>query len=245
MNRIITITIDGPSGTGKSSVARLLAQRLGFDYLDTGAMYRAAAYLAVITGIDLSDETAIASAIEKSQLHFNWETDPPRLIIEWPEHQDISDKIREPDITAGSSAVAGLKEVRAALRIRQQQIRAAHPQLVTEGRDQGSAVFKDAELKFYLDAQPEIRANRRALQLQKAGKNNVDLNEILTSIQKRDNADSSRKDDPLVIPDGAIVIDTSNMSKAEVVNTLENYYKNYCQKQQKLYDTNNPQVDDL
>ncbi len=213
----VIITIDGPAGTGKSSVAHRLASRLGLDFLDTGAMYRAAALIAIETGIDPDQGEALAEAVREGGLRFDWQSDPPRLMLD---DRDISKRIRDLDVSGIVSIVAAQTPVRNVLVERQRQIAEAHPRLVTEGRDQGSVVFPEAAVRFFLDASIEIRAQRRIRQLASAGQT-IDEHEIRSDIESRDRLDSSREVAPLIKPEGAIVIDSSNKSLREVVEEME------------------------
>jgi cytidylate kinase len=216
----VTITIDGPAGTGKSTTARLLASRLGLDFLDTGAMYRAAAVIAIDRRFTLSDGARVALAVEQAGLQFDWTADPPRLLLTRPRPRDITERLREADVTLGSSIVARNPEVRQIMVGQQRRIRDAHPRLVSEGRDQGSVVFPDAQVKFFLDASPQARAQRRADQLRSAGQQ-VDETRLLAEIVERDAADRNRETGPLIIPDDAIVVDTTELSHDEVLAQLE------------------------
>ncbi len=211
------ITIDGPAGTGKSTVAHALARRLGLDFLDTGAMYRAAALVAIERGIDPADGRAVGAAVEQAGLAFDWSARPPRVMLG---HRDVSARIRELDVSRVVSIVAGRPEVRRVLVERQRRIAKEHPRLVTEGRDQGSVVFPDAPLRFYLDADVHVRAERRAAQLVEAGMN-VDRGRIVSDLIERDRLDSTRNDGPLMRPPGAIVIDTTDLTAEQVVEELE------------------------
>jgi len=163
----VIITIDGPAGTGKSSVAHRLAERLGLEFLDTGAMYRGAAMIALDNGIAPDDGPALAAAVCRAGMQFVWTTDPPRLHLAG---RNVSRRIRDLDVSEIVSIVAAQPPVREVLVEQQRAIAAAHPRLVTEGRDQGSVVFPQAPVKFYLDAPAEVRAERRIRQLVKAGK---------------------------------------------------------------------------
>lgn len=216
----VTITIDGPAGTGKSTTARLLARRLGLEFLDTGAMYRAAAVIAIDRHVNLNDGHEVARVVQQAAMVFDWSADPPRLLITHPRECDITSRLRDADITLGSSVVARSPEVRAIMVEQQRRIRTAHPRLVSEGRDQGSVVFPDAPVKFFLDASPLARAQRRADQLRSAGQQ-VDESRLLAEIVERDAADRNRDTGPLVIPDDAVVVDTTNLSHEAVLARLE------------------------
>lgn len=213
----VIITIDGPAGTGKSTVAHLLAERLGLDVLDTGAMYRAAALVAIEQGIDGDDGPALATAVQAAGLRFDWAAAPPTIMLG---RRDISRRIREQDVNDLVSIVAAQPELRDVLVRQQRRIAGDHPRLVSEGRDQGSVVFPDAGLRIYLDAAAEVRGDRRVRQLVEAGMP-ADRDRIVAEIRDRDRRDSERADGPLVCPDGAVVVDTSDLARDEVVDELE------------------------
>jgi len=214
----LIITIDGPAGSGKSTLARQLAQRLGLDFLDTGAMYRAIAAKAIERGIDLAAEPYYVVELARNcPLQFDWQADPPRLFARGV---DVTDRLRDSDVTSAVSDVAAIGAVRHVLVENQRRIGTEHPRLVTEGRDQGSIVFPRAQVKFYLDASPAVRAHRRAEQLRELGKP-VHLQDIRQNIIERDRKDSTRPDGPLICPDDATRIDTSEMSLDEVLDLLE------------------------
>lgn len=215
MRRLI-VTIDGPAGTGKSSVARELALALGLEFLDTGAMYRAATALGLDRRIPLDDERALAESIRESDLHFNWSTDPPTLLAFG---DAITHRLRDADVTRWVSPVSELAGVRRILVDLQRRIGEAHPRLVSEGRDQGSVVFRDADVKFYLDADARVRAHRRAEQLRASGRP-ADVDEIEREIRERDTRDTSRAVGPLLVPPGALRVDTSTISQSGVVDHL-------------------------
>lgn len=212
----IIVTIDGPAGTGKSTVAHALATALGVDVLDTGAMYRAAAAIAIDRKLSLDEPEKIVETLVDADLHFDWSQDPP-AILAWM--RPLNERIRKPDVTARVSKIAAIKELREHLVRKQRIIAAQHPRLVSEGRDQGSVVFPDADVKFYLDADPRVRAERRAEQLAEAGQT-VTIDEVYKRILERDHLDSTRTDGPLVCPDDAITIDTTRLTFDEVVETL-------------------------
>ena len=213
----LIVTIDGPAGTGKSSVARDLASRLGLDFLDTGAMYRAATALALDQGISLSNGTAIASLVREGDLHFEWSADPPTLIAFG---ESIMHRLRDADVTANVSQVSSLPELRTVLVERQRRIGEAHPRLVSEGRDQGSVVFHDGNIKFFLEASARERARRRADQLRASGVS-ADENSIERDLIERDRRDSEREVGPLICAPDALRVDTSHMTRDQVVNELE------------------------
>ena len=213
----VIITIDGPAGTGKSTVAHELANRLGVDFLDTGAMYRAAALLALENDIDPTNGRAIAEKIREVGINFNWNEDPPGILIG---DRDVSKRIRDLDVSEIVSIVAAQSQLRAELVSRQRQIAQEHPRLVTEGRDQGSSVFPDAVVCFFLTASLEIRADRRVEQLEKTG-TQVSRDRIIQDISGRDRLDTERADGPLVRPNGAVDIDTGSLSIEQVVDLME------------------------
>lgn len=216
--RSIIITIDGPAGTGKSSVARELARRLGLDFLDTGAMYRAAAAIVIDKGLPRSDANRVVPEVALADLRFDWTTDPPRILA-WD--RPIDHRIRELDVTDVVSEIASIPELRRHMVAKQRLIAEQHRRLVTEGRDQGSEVFPDAALKFYLDADPAVRARRRVEQLRATNRGPVNEAEILQDIIDRDRSDSTRRVGPLVCPPDAVRVDTSRLTFEQVVNELE------------------------
>lgn len=212
----MVITIDGPAGAGKSAVARRLASQLGLDFLDTGAMYRGVAAVAIGRGVEPADHREVGEMARGLKIVFDWKADPPTLLIDGA---PVIDRLRDPDVTAAVSEIASNPAVREVLVKSQREIGNAHPRLVTEGRDQGSVVFPNAAVKFYLDASPVVRARRRAEQLRLAGKP-ADEMQILAQIVARDERDTQRIDGPLICPRDAMRIDTSAMSLGEVVDHL-------------------------
>lgn len=214
----LIVTLDGPAGSGKSTVARKLAERLGLEFLDTGAMYRGISAMAIARDIDPDTEAELlAELVRHTEIRFDWTTDPPRLHVRG---QDLTDRLRDDDVTSLVSAVARVPAVREVLVREQQRMGREHPRLVTEGRDQGSVVFPNAAVKFFLDASAQVRAQRRADQMHAAGRR-ADVEKIREQIQARDAADSSRAVAPLVCPHDAERINTSEMTLDEVIDRLE------------------------
>jgi cytidylate kinase len=206
------ITIDGPAGAGKSSAARMLAQRLGFEYLDTGAMYRAVTLAALREKIDLEDQAALAALVGGLRL----ELPPGRVLLNG---QDITGLIRTPEISAASGPIAGSRVVRERLAQWQRQL-AAGRNIVCEGRDQGTVVFPQAEVKFFLVADPDERARRRHRELSERGAA-VSLPEVLSAQQARDARDAARDIAPMVPAADAILLDSTNLTLDEVVHEME------------------------
>ncbi len=219
MPRLI-ITIDGPAGSGKTTVARLLAVRLGVAFLDTGAMYRGLTAHCLDRGINPATQPLeVAKLARRSQIHFDWDADPPRLHID---DRDLTVRLRDSDTTDSVSEVASIGPVRDVLVDAQRSIGLRHPRLVSEGRDQGSIVFPDADVKFYIDAAPHVRARRRADEL-RGGGGEVDEDRIRQQILVRDRRDAQRGDGPLICPADAQRIDTSAMAIDMVVDLLEQH----------------------
>lgn len=210
------ITIDGPAGTGKSTVARNVAERLSFDFLDTGAMYRALALEALRRQTDLHDARELGFVARHCRISFDWTKRPPLLLLNG---EPVSHLLRGSEVTSAASHVAAVPSVRQKLVEEQQRIGAEHGNLVTEGRDQGTVVFPNAELKFYLDATPAERARRRVAQLRARGEL-PNTEEVLREIIERDKRDSTRSVGPLTVPPGAEVIDTTHLTEAQVVERI-------------------------
>jgi CMP/dCMP kinase len=205
------VALDGPAGTGKSTVAQRLASRLGAHYLDTGAMYRAATVAVLQAGADPTDPVAVRAVVAASRIEVSLDPRAQRTLLDG---QDVSSRIRSPQTTAAVSAVSAVGEVRELL-VAQQRELIRHGPVVAEGRDIGSVVWPDAELKVYLTAREEVRAQRRAGQL-----GDSDLAGIAEAMRRRDAFDSGRVISPLRRPDGAIEVDTSDLSIDEVVGLL-------------------------
>ncbi len=209
------VTIDGPAGSGKSTVSRALAARLHFLYLDTGAMYRAVALVAKREGIDPADGKRLGEACSAMALRFKTDENPPRLYLG---HEDITLAIRTPEIDLLSSTVSAVPEVREAM-TDQQRAMARRANIVAEGRDMGTVVFPDATIKFFLDAAPEIRAERRYRERLERGES-VSKESVMEEILVRDRQDQSRSIAPLRPAKDAIVIDSSRLTADQVLEEM-------------------------
>ncbi|HTU22828.1 MAG TPA: (d)CMP kinase [Gemmataceae bacterium] len=206
------ITIDGPAGAGKSSAAKGLAQRLGFEFLDTGAMYRAVALIALRTGINLRDESALAALVASLRLAM-----PPggRVLLDG---EDVTDAIRTSEVTAATGPVADSPSVRRCL-VQMQRAIAEGRNMVCEGRDQGTIVFPDAVCKFFLFADPVERAHRRQRQMEARGEK-VELEQLLREQEIRDQRDAARDLAPMKPADDAICLDSTGKTPEQVVETM-------------------------
>lgn len=209
------IAIDGPAGAGKSTVARKLAERLSYLYVDTGAMYRAITYYLLMHEIDYNDINSLERALKSINLRFEVIDGASVILLDGIQ---LKDEIRQPIINEHVSPVAKIAEVRHFLRKKQWEL-ALSTSSVTEGRDIGTVVLPDADLKIFLTAQPEIRARRRWKELASKGMV-IDYQVVLKNVLERDVIDSNRAEAPLRQADDAILVDTSEMTIDEVVNFL-------------------------
>lgn len=203
------IAIDGPAGSGKSTVARLLAQRLGLEYLDTGAMYRSVAFAALRRGIDPSD----ADDVARVALDMELDVTADQVLVDGV---DATIEIRGPEVTRAVSLVAANPGVRAEMRRRQREWAAERGGGVMEGRDIGTVVFPDATLKVYLTAAPEVRASRRSKEV-----TDLDYETVAADLARRDAIDEGRADSPLAQAPDATIIDTTDLSVDEIVDVLQ------------------------
>ena len=207
------IAIDGPSGAGKGSVSRALAQALGCRYVDTGAMYRAVAWMAVHNGVALDDEAALGRLAAEAELTLDQQT----VTVEG---HDVTAAIRTAEIDAAAARVARVPAVRDALVTRQRGFAAAGG-LVMEGRDIGTSVFPGADVKIYLDASPDERASRRASDTAHGmGRDGADLSDVANALAARDQSDRTRQSSPLVMADDAVLVDTTGIGLDAVVSRV-------------------------
>lgn len=214
----IIITIDGPAGAGKSTIARALARELGYSYLDTGAMYRSLTCKALRLGLDLQDEYALVNLARGTRIEFQTAENGQKVLLDG---EDVSGPIRSLEVTNSTFYIARAPGVRAIM-VQWQQTIGQRQNVVVEGRDTGTVVFPHATCKFYLDASVEERASRRIKELREQGK---DINEaqLLQEIKERDHKDFTRSVGPLKKADDAIVIDSTGLSIPEVVSVMKRY----------------------
>jgi cytidylate kinase len=212
----MVVTIDGPAGAGKTSVSKLLARRLGYRYIDTGALYRGIALAAHEAGIASDDDSALAQLCQTLFLDFVKSPDGLRLMLD---ERDITDYIRTPQVTMMASAVSARPAVRDHL-LEIQRTMGAGKSVVLEGRDMGTVVFPDAEMKFFLDADPKLRARRRFEELQAKNVNSVRLQDVEKDMLLRDKNDRSRSVAPLKPAEDAIRIDSTQLTIEQVVAAM-------------------------
>ncbi len=214
MNRRISVAIDGPAGAGKSSISKVVAKKLGYLYIDTGAMYRGITWALLNAGISIDDVDAVEAALSKIQLELRVEETGLSV---WVNGTDVSQDIRTQYVTSHVSQVAAQKAVRTKL-VGMQRHMASAGGVILDGRDIGSVVLPNAELKVYLTASVETRGHRRWLELKDS--ENISLEEVCRTVAERDAMDMNRKESPLVCVDDAVVVETDHLSIEETVQTL-------------------------
>lgn len=243
----LIVTIDGPAASGKSTVARLLADRLGASFLDTGAMYRAVTLAAIRAGADMNDEEELLGVLDNIEFQFVARESKMAVCIDGV---DVTEQIRQPEVTAKAQYIASAAKLRAKLVQMQRQFAAGEERIIAEGRDQGTVVFPDADIKFYLTADTIERARRRQAELyppqagpaprpalRKGGPRRdgagrgESLEKIQRTIEERDKSDESRAVGPLKPASDAIVLDTTDLSIKEVVEKLLCCVKEKCLKE--------------
>jgi cytidylate kinase len=219
----LIITIDGPAASGKSTAARLLARKLGAAFLDTGAMYRAVTLAAMRAGVDLSGPEKLLDVLRSTKLEFAAGQEKMSVRIDG---EDVTERIRHPDVTTNSRYIASAAEVREELVRMQREFGARHETIVTEGRDQGTVAFPNAHIKFYLTADKNERAKRRQAELGARGDEN--LEQIREAIKQRDKSDQGRQVGPLRPAHDAVIIDTTDVGIDQMVQKLFDCVKKRC-----------------
>jgi cytidylate kinase len=206
------VAIDGPAGAGKSTLSRRVAARLGFVYIDTGAMYRCVALAAVRAGSDLSDVAQMESLARQIRIEFG---PGPTVLLNG---EDVTEAIRSPQASQAASKISALPGVRQAMVVEQRRIAIGHP-VVMEGRDIGTVVFPTAAVKIFLDADPLVRAERRAAEMRQKGLQ-ADVQEIARQIAERDERDRTREDSPMIAASDAVHLDTSQLTLEQVEQAI-------------------------
>jgi cytidylate kinase len=217
----LVITIDGPAASGKSTVARLLAEKIGASFLDTGAMYRAVTIAAMRAGIDMADEHKLLDVLEKTKFGFDIKNSVMAASVNGV---DVTEEVRRPEVTEKVHYVASAGKLREKLVKMQRQFAANHGKIVTEGRDQGTVAFADADIKFFLTASVAERAKRRYAELQVKGEK-INLQQIEKDIERRDKGDRDRAVGPLKPASDAIIVDTTDLTIEQVVQKLLAYVR--------------------
>ena len=211
----IIIAIDGPAGSGKSTIAKLIAKKHSLTYLDTGAMYRMVAFFSLENNIDLNDELSVKKMMEEIRLDINNE----HFMVN---NKDVSKEIRTPEITRIVSKIASIKQIRENLVQLQREI-AKGKNSILDGRDIGTVVFPNADLKIFLIASPEERAKRRMKDYEMKGINEESYEEVLSALKHRDHIDMTREESPLKKAENSIEIDSSNLSIVEICDEISKY----------------------
>ncbi|MHC4124143.1 MAG: (d)CMP kinase [Planctomycetota bacterium] len=212
----LVITIDGPAGSGKSTMARLLAEKTAASFLDTGAMYRAVTLAAMQAGADMENEKELLDVLRNNDFQFSAYKNRMTVLLN---DINVTEQIRTPEVTLNSRHIASKPGLREKLVEMQQEFADSREKIVTEGRDQGTVAFPNANIKFFLTADETERAQRRLAELQAKG-NNQDIEEIQKAIEKRDTQDQNRTVGPLKPAADAIIIDTTNLSIEQVLEKL-------------------------
>ena len=214
------IAIDGFSSCGKSTVAKALAKKLNFVFVDSGAMYRAVTLYFLRHQVDMNNTEAVLAALENIQIDFIPNVEKTQILLN---NEDISDEIRQMEVSARVSEVSAIKEVRHAM-VAQQQVLGSRRNIVMDGRDIGTTVFPDADLKLFMTAQPEVRAQRRFDELSAKGEA-VTIEEIKENLAHRDHIDSTREESPLRQAEDAVVLDNSNLTQEEQLDIVIALYE--------------------
>jgi cytidylate kinase len=214
MRTNLVIAIDGYSSCGKSTLAKALARKLGFIYIDSGAMYRAVTLYFLRNQVDINDPKAVEDALKHIELNFHARDYNSHITLNG---EEVSDEIRQMQVSGYVSEVSANKQIRVEM-VRQQQRMGSSKNIVMDGRDIGTAVFVDAQVKFFMTADPKIRAERRFNELKSKGDQSITLEEVFENIAHRDYADTTRKESPLVRADDAIILDNTDLTEEEQLN---------------------------
>lgn len=211
MRKNLVIAIDGYSSCGKSTLAKALAKKLGFIYIDSGAMYRAVTLYFIRNKIDLNNQSAIDNALQHIELNFHSRDYESHILLNG---EEVSEEIRQMPVSENVSEVSANKAVRHDM-VKQQQRMGKSKNIVMDGRDIGTAVFQDAQVKFFMTADPKIRAERRHKEMMAKGDNVTTLEEVFENLAHRDYADTTRKESPLVRAEDAIILDNTDLTPEE------------------------------
>ena len=211
MRKNLVVAIDGYSSCGKSTLAKALAKKLGFIYIDSGAMYRAVTLYFIRNHVQLNNHDAIIDALQHIELNFHARDYESHITLNG---EEVSEEIRQMPVSENVSEVSAIKEVRTEM-VKQQQRMGKSKNIVMDGRDIGTTVFKDAQVKLFMTADPKIRAERRFKELQKNGDLNTSLEDVFENLAHRDYADTTRKESPLVRAEDAIILDNTNITPTE------------------------------
>jgi len=220
MRNNLIVALDGYSSCGKSTLAKAIAKKLGYIYIDSGAMYRAVALYFLRNQVNVENDQAVSEALSNIKLDFHSRDYQTHILLNG---EEVSDEIRQMHVSAHVSTVAANKQVRVEMVRQQQQMGQVH-NIVMDGRDIGTAVFKDAQVKLFMTADPLIRATRRHKEIVANGEQ-VSLQEILASLEQRDFADTTRKESPLVMAEDAILLDNSELNQEEQLECVLNIIK--------------------
>jgi cytidylate kinase len=211
MRKNLIVAIDGYSSCGKSTLAKALAKKLGFIYIDSGAMYRAVTLYFLRNNVDLENRDAILDALNHIELNFHSRDYQSHITLNG---EEVSEEIRQMPVSESVSAVSAIKEVRRAM-VKQQQRMGQSKNIVMDGRDIGTAVFPDAQLKFFMTADPKIRAERRHKEMLAKGDTSITLEEVFENLAHRDYADTTREESPLTRAEDAVILDNTDITEEE------------------------------
>jgi cytidylate kinase len=214
MRKNLVVAIDGYSSCGKSTLAKALAKKLGFIYIDSGAMYRAVTLYFLRNQIDMNNHAAAIDALQHIELNFHSRDYESHITLNG---EEVSEEIRQMPVSENVSEVSAIKEVRTEM-VKQQQRMGKSKNIVMDGRDIGTTVFKDAQVKLFMTADPKIRAERRFKELQSKGDDHTSLEEVFENLAHRDYADTTRKESPLVRAEDAIILDNTDITPEEQLN---------------------------